>query len=477
MKCIKNLFYVLLLNLAVSTAYANTTDNQTDDLSPILPGSQLPFQVVIQLAPFQLPVGFHSGVVGVYRGLWVFIAGRTNGLHGFGPDPFPPDKQNRNIYVVNPITGIVFSRSLTDPSSGLSQQQIDSLTVTSPQSYQEGTTVYMTGGYGIDTASGTFSTKPYLTAIELPGIIKWVKRENDRRHSVAKYIRQISNPIFQIAGGSMYKIGYFTQLIFGQNFSGVYTDNSNGIYSQQVRRFRIIDDKRGLSVDIWGSEPANPNPNFRRRDLNILPVIQNVFGRPTLGLMAYAGVFTPQGGVWTVPVSINEMGYSVMPDPNLPTTFKQGMSQYVCASTGLYSRRQANMYNIFFGGMTYEFLSNGSWQTDPEIPFTNSVTTIKIDSNGNFSQYLMNNQYPFIASTQSNPGNQLLFGAGAYFISNPYAPFFTQGILDLDAIHKPIVIGYIVGGIQSTMADTNFDSDSAASPYVFTVTLVPQQIQ
>ena len=36
-----------------------------------------------------------------------------------------------------------------------------------------------------------------------------------------------------------------------------------------------------------------------------------------------------------------------------------------------------------------------------------------------------------------------------------------------------VVVGYIVGGIQSTLPNTNVESDSAASPYIFTVTLVP----
>jgi hypothetical protein len=35
------------------------------------------------------------------------------------------------------------------------------------------------------------------------------------------------------------------------------------------------------------------------------------------------------------------------------------------------------------------------------------------------------------------------------------------------------VVGFIVGGIQSTLPNTTAESDSAASPYIFTVTLVP----
>ncbi|MHB1947869.1 MAG: hypothetical protein ACYCQI_07140, partial [Gammaproteobacteria bacterium] len=156
------------------------------------------------------------------------------------------------------------------------------------------------------------------------------------------------------------------------------------------------------------------------------------------------------------------------------STFKQAMNHYVCPTAGLYSRRMSNMYTIFFGGISYGFFSNGTFQTDNEIPFINNVTTITMNKNGNFAQYLMDNQYPVILSTRSNPGNPLLFGAGAFFMTNPSLPQFENNIINLDAINKPTIIGYIVGGIQSTLADTNVNSDSAASPYVFAVTLIPR---
>jgi hypothetical protein len=84
----------------------------------------------------------------------------------------------------------------------------------------------------------------------------------------------------------------------------------------------------------------------------------------------------------------------------------------------------------------------------------------------------MDNQYPVILSTQANPGNQLLFGAGAYFLTSNISQY-ANGVLNLDNIRQSTVIAYVVGGIQSTLANTNTDADSAASPYVFKVTLVP----
>lgn len=459
--------------LGLQTTFAGGTNNQTNDLSPINSEASLPFSVEISLANFQLPQGFHSGALGVFQGKWIFIAGRINGLHGFGADPFPTDQQNTTIFVVNPATGTVTSRSLTDPSSGLSQSQIDSLSVTSPQWYQEGNTLYMTGGYGFDTNSGIYNTKPILTAFNLPGILQWVMHPENTNLSVVKNIQQIYNPIFQIAGGEMFNLGGTTQLVFGQNFTGEYTDGSNGDYSEQVRQFKIKNMFGHIAVDIYPSIPQIPNPNYRRRDLNIMPVLLNNNNLLKYALVAYAGVFTLDSGVWTVPVVIDDTGTPSMADPSLPSTFKQGMNQYVCATAGLYSRRNASMYNIFFGGMSYGFYDGDTFTTDPEIPFINQVTTVQINKYGQFSQYLMNNQYPVILSTGANPGNQLLFGAGAYFINNNIS-MYPNGVINLDNIRQPTVIGYIVGGIQSTLPNTNVDSDSSASPYVFTVTLVPK---
>lgn len=467
-KMLTCLFLSLILGIEVLWAA-----NQTLDVTPILPETNLPFSIVIETANFQLPRGLHSGVVGVYQGLWIFIAGTHFGLHGFGTDPFPPIAQNRNIYVVNPLTGVTVSRSLTDPGSGLSQQQIDSLSVISPQAYQESNTLYMSGGYGVDTNTGTFGTKPIFTAINLPGIVKWVLEPGNNNNSVSANIRQIYNPIFQIAGGEMFQLGDATRIVFGQNFTGVYDPGTSGEYSEQIRQFHILDNGGQLAVQILNPTPFNPDPNYRRRDLNIMPVLLNNNNILKYGLVAYSGVFTESGGVWTVPVIINDQGVPTMANPNLPTTFKQGMNNYVCASAGLYSRRHQSMYNIFFGGMSYGFFSNGVFQTDSEIPFINQVTTIQIDKNNTFTQYLMNGQYPVIPSTGANPGNPLLFGSGAYFMTNNIQQY-PNGVISLDGIRRPTVIGYIVGGIQSTLPNTNVDADSSASPYIFKVTLIPK---
>lgn len=451
-------------------------DNQTATLSPIFPEDSLPFRVQIEQADFSLPNGLHSGASAVYEGKWLFIAGRTNGMHDFSNtiNNFPPQTQNRAVYVVNLKKKTVQFRSLTSIHSGLTQEQLDTLSVTSPQSYQSGRTLYMTGGYGVNSATGQFSTKDVLTAIDIPGLIAWVAHSPYHK-TAAKHIRQISNPVFQVTGGYMKQFNkHPTLLVFGQNFQGYYLASSNGQYTNQVRRFRIVDDGTNLGVEVKKPMPSDLNPNFRRRDLNVVPIISNKDGKPRGSLAAFSGVFTPTDGIWTVPVKISSYGRPSMANPEKPQTFKQGMNNYVCPTLGMFSQESSDMYTLFFGGISFGFFSDGQFQTDPEIPFINQITTVQINKKGQYQQYLMANQYPTILSTQSNPGNQLLFGAGATFIPATGISTYRNGVLKLDKLKKQKVVGYIVGGIQSTVPNTSTPSDSAASPYIFKVIVTPK---
>lgn len=478
MKTLKGFFKHFSL-IAISYFSYTYGDNQTPTISPILPDFDLPFRVQIELADFILPNGLQSYALGTYNGKWLLIAGRTNGLHGFDNSGtnFPPQQQNRTIYVVDPIRKTVAFRSLTDPSSGLTPSQIDTLSVTSPQFYQKGKTLYIAGGYGIDQLTGQFSTKATLSAIDMPGLIHWVVHPHPGE-TAAPLIRQISHPIFQVTGGYMTQIGLTTLLVFGQNFQGLYTAESNGVYTEQVRRFYLLDDGQRLGVFVKPPKPLLPDPNYRRRDLNVVPVIHSKKGHLSAGLVAYAGVFTPSGGVWTVPVEISAKGTPSMADPLLPTTFKQGMNQYICPTIGLFSRKTGDMYTVFCGGISYGFFTPAGFQTDSEIPFINQVTTVKLDKHGQYQQYLMEGEYPLILSPQVHVGNPLLFGAAAQFVwANNHLPIYRNGVLKLDQIDEPTLIGYIVGGIQSTLPNTNTRLDSAASPYIFRVTLLPVQDQ
>lgn len=479
-----------ILTLILSWGSFSFAANQTSDVSPIYPEKNLPFRVHIKVVnqrdgtPFLLPNGLQSFKYGEYKGKWLLISGRTNGLHGFNDDPnnFPPQDQNYTVYVVDIKKQKVYSRSLNDSKSGLTQDQIDSLSTTAPQSYQINKTIYMTGGYGFRNLVNNFVTFDVLTAINIPGLMDWVIHP-DKKTKASDSIRQISDPTFKVAGGRMFQLTQNdpTLLVFGQDFEGAYTPNPGSsaiqIYTKEVRRFKILDDGTQLSADIL--PPSAQDENYRRRDLNVVPYIKHkVRGKGLeFGLINYSGVFTLTGGAWTVPIKITADGKPSMADPNDPATFKQGMNNYNSSFLNLFSRKKGDMYTILFGGITYEEIQRGSLHQDPLLPFTNQVTTIKLNKHGKFSQHLMSAKFPHIKSTQSNPGKRLRFGAASVFFPAPDSSKLQLGqkIFSLDNIKKPIVIGYIVGGIQSSLGNTTSMSDSAASPYIFKVILEPKK--
>jgi hypothetical protein len=467
-------FIAFVCTGAFLNSFAETSSlNQTQEVSPIYSPEGLPFTLDIETSSTSLPKGLQSYAFAVYKGKWLFVSGVTGGLHGFNPDDdnFPPNEQSTNIYVVDIKKKKTYTKSLLDKSSHLTAKEIEALSVVSPAYKQVGNTLYVIGGYGPDSEAGTFNTKQTLTAIDVPGLIRWVEKDEG---SAKQNIRQTHSSIFQVSGGHLTQFDAHSPflIIFGQNFDGYYTSESGGDYTEQVRTFRLMDN--GDSLSVFAEEYKAKQPSYRRRDLNVIPTIQLHKKHYENGYMALSGVFTEEGGVWTVPVFIDTKGASSMPNPSKSSTFKQGMNNYNCACMGIFSKKSNHMHTILFGGLSYETVEDGTFTQDSEIPFTNLVTDVVIDEHGQMKQYLLDATYPEILSTEVNPGNPLLFGTGACFIPASSSPLFPNGVFSLDSIKEKTLVGYIVGGIQSTLPNTNTQADSAPSPYIFEVHLTPK---
>ncbi len=457
-----------LFALFVIWAQVLQADNQTATLDIPIPETDLPFTIQIDQASFSLPTGLQSFASGIYKDLWVILAGRTNGLHGFDNigNNFPPNFQNTTVFVIDPSTGASYSRSLLD-GSGLSQSVIDTLSVVASQPFQKGRSLYIVGGYGINTATGEMETKNTLTEIDLKRTIRWVLHEES---SLKKAVRQTKNPLLQVTGGFLFQNSDHDPflLMLGQNFVGLYRDGSNGAYTQQIRPFWLVDEKEQFAILPHPS--SKTFSDYRRRDLNIVPVYRN--DKPAY--IALAGVFTLTDGVWTVPITIFPDGSSFEPDPNKVSSFKQAMNHYNCPAFSLYSTKHKETYIVLPGGISYGYFSNGIFTTDSEFPFINQVTTIKIDALDQYTQYIMDGEYPTIPVPETDPVEPLLFGAEAIFFPAADIHLYHNGTIRLDKIKKPTVIGYIAGGIMSKVPNTTSNSDSTASPYIFTVTLIPK---
>ncbi len=466
--------------------------NQTSYVTYPLPEDSLPFRLEIKQAPFSLPMGLQAYASGRYKDEWVLLAGRTAGLHGFSGDTFPVATQNTTVFVLNLKTGLSASRSLADPSSHLTQEQVDQLSGSNPFSFQgDGSpTLYLIGGHGMNRTTGRRETFPVLTAIDLPQLIQWVKQA-PKCKSVAKCIRQVSHPLLQVTGGVMWQDNPHqpTLLCFGQNFIGDYVDiSSTGVYTHQIRPFQVMD--TGKELLVYPYPQPFPNPIYRRRDLNIVPAMRKTGSSLEHYLVAFGGVFTPgmNFGAWTIPIEIFNDGSS----KTLGPSFAQGMNNYACPTLGLYSEKTASMYTVFFGGLSYLYsLNRTSFCEDPGIGFTNDVTTIQIDSAGRYQQYFMSATYPSIATTfgscpspTTSPATCtsvtleaspiLLFGTSAQFLGVPQLPYYPNSVLALDKLGSSTLLGYIVGGIKSSAVETCSDTgnvDTLPSEYIFSVTL------
>ncbi|MEZ6192748.1 MAG: hypothetical protein R3C45_15855 [Phycisphaerales bacterium] len=429
-----------------STTYAA---NQTPTVTPVQNGG-LGFNVEINaydMGATPVPT-LHSFASGEVDGKWVIIGGRTNGMHGFeniGVLNFPEATANRNVWVIDPVTKQTWSRSLEDVSSGFDGVEIASLSTTNNQYQQVGDTLYMTGGYGVSYVGSVFDYETFdrLTAIDLTGLADWVINGTG---AAADHVRQISDPMFKVTGGAMYELGGQMQLVFGQDFNGTYTPGTNGTYTQQVRRFEIVDD--GVNLSVTNTSATTPAAEYRRRDLNVIPVNSpDGLGGINEGIVALSGVFTATNGAWTVPVEIGATGEPTMDDPNDPDTFKQAMNGYHSAKLGLYSEASGDMVEFLFGGITYAEYDevNDTLITSNQLPNTSQISAVKIDASGEYSQHYMG-AFPEVYDLSSN---LVRYGSNAEFFPAPGVQLYDNGVIKLDELQPGDLLGWIYGGIAA----------------------------
>lgn len=462
-----------------SSVGLRAAEHQTAGYTRPLVGSALPYRVMIEevaTGGIDLP-NVHSFVAGEVDGEWVLLAGRTNGLHGMtGMNAFDPAFENREVWVIDLEGRRSWRKSLDDPvASGLTRDVIDSLSGVNAQFFQDGGTLYVAGGYGYLRSRGDHVTYDALSAIDLRGLADWVKAPAGGGEAVAAdHIRQVRDAFFQVTGGGMEKIGDHYQLVFGQDYEGRYRPHFNGVYTRQVRRFRIENDAAGLRVPVESRSATVPRDEFRRRDLNVLPFLERAAdpaaGAPGQGVVVLSGVFTPADGAWTLPVVIGPDSAVQVGDVADPEAFRQLFQVYHCARTALFHRVTGEMHFLLFGGLTVlEFdEASGGFTQDDRVPFTNQCGLVVRDAGGGFRQHLLDATFPEIAA----PGGGVLrHGTNAEFFPSRRLPLLAPRVLDLAALRGPTVIGHIFGGIVS---DAGNGGNTGSSGHLFAVSLVPR---
>lgn len=446
-------------------------------LDPPLVGGTLPYSIQIHevsLAPAPMPT-LHSVAAAKWDGQWILLAGRTSGLHGLtGQNAFDPQFENREVWIIDPVNKQTWRKTLleTNPASGLTADGVDSLSSVNTQFHQTDERLIIVGGYGYKRSVAAHKTYDTLTFIDLPGLVDWVKQPpGSETTQAADHIRQLRDPYFQVTGGSLEKLHGEYQLVMGQNYDGAYRPFFNGIYTNQVRRFQVVEGPTGPTVPVESMLATAPQPEYRRRDLNVATVLE---AGPTPGewlerAVVYSGVFTPDGGVWTVPVVVAPGGTVTMADPAAPATLRQGFQIYHSAKVGLFHRATNEMHMVMFGGITIleRDAATGTFTRDDQAPFTNQCGVVIRRGDGSFKQHFLETRFPLILTVD---GKELRFGTNAEFFPAAGVPMLHPKVIDVAAIRGATVIGHIFGGI---MADAGNGGNTGASGRVFEIVLTP----
>lgn len=271
-------------------------------------------------------------------------------------------------------------------------------------------------------------------------------------------IQQIHNPAFQFTGGEMAALNGVTYLVGGQDFEGGYQGPTFvQTYSDEIQRFTISN----APLKITNYQALRDPVNFRRRDENLEAVIQPN-GQP--GLTWSGGVFTEPGQIpYTNPVLIGNG------TAHVNSAYSQFFSQYDTANVSLFDPRTSSGFTIFMGGIGLFANSNGVL-VGPQFgaPWVNAVTTLKTNASGADQEYIMP---PIPPVTADGTG---YYGAEAGFFALPGLPEYSNGVIRLNQLNQPTILGYLFGGIYSKVPEsTNPPVQTVASNQVFAVILTP----
>jgi hypothetical protein len=278
--------------------------------------------------------------------------------------------------------------------------------------------------------------------------------------TLTPFFRQITDPLFQVAGGKLKKINAVYHLMGGQKFMGRYNpmgpDHGPGFfqeYTNSIRRFTLSDE--GLIISVNHLPAYTDEVNLHRRDYNAeAQILPN--GEP--GLTMFSGVFRPDVDLpFLNCVNIDSAGYSVNND------FQQYLNHYHCPVLPLYSTADNKMYNVFFGGIAQYHYVQDMLVQDDNVPFVRTIACVSRSADGSMTEEKLPIEMPG------------LLGAGAEFIPQLDLPHFENKVFRLDDFPADtLLIGYLYGGISSSQANIFFinnGTQSDASQQIFKVYL------
>ncbi len=412
-------------------------------------GSNEPYTIELQSYPMPGAPAIHSFAFAKWGGKWLFLGGRTNGMHGFNPNnAFPKQFSNTNIFVVDPVTLQIWSRNIF---VDLPLEVADQLRSTNMQYYQSGNKLYMVGGYGYDSTLNSNVTFPLIKVINVEGIIQSVINGT----SVAQHISQIEDDRMKVCGAELYGIGEDLFLVGGHIFTGEYSQTQNDqVYVNQIRKFKISESAGEVSiVDYYA---WTDTVEYHRRDMNLVPALRPDGVNPYLIL--YGGVFKSNVDLpFLNPIYIDGSGGTV------DYTFEQKMSQYTCSYMSAFDTQSGNMHTTFFGGTSlYSYYESiDSLVYDSLVPFINDITTLTRESDGSSHEVISETRF------------QYLLGTNAKFIIDENIPQYDRSIIKLSQLSGRTFAGYIFGGIRALLPN---NTPTYPSQYVYKVFITPKSV-
>ena len=322
--------FTLKSTLALSLLVAGNLSVQSQTLEE--------FDISIEEITIECIPGLQSYVVGTYDNKWLFIGGRTDGLHQRQPfAAFQAADNNVMAYVVDPVENECYSASL----SALPQSMYEQLQSTNMEYEQRDNMLYITGGYGYSATENDHHTYPNLCAVTVPDLMNAIIDGE----SITPFFRQITDARLQVTGGYLDRLGDTYYLAGGQQFEGLYNPmgptHGPGFYqdyTDAIKKFEIVDDGTNLSIANY-SEWVD-SVNLHRRDYNMSP---QIFPNGEHGFTLFSGVFQHDADLpWLNTVDLVDTGYTPRND------FKQYLNQYHSAHLPIWDGTNQAMHTVFF---------------------------------------------------------------------------------------------------------------------------------
>lgn len=384
-----------------------------------------PFEIQLKADSIAGFNGLHSFAFGQREGKVLLIGGRPDGIHARQPfNAFPASQNNQLLQVLDLQTHQYWSRPFVELAVPL-QEQLQS---TNMNFYQDANSLILTGGYAFSATANDHITFPYLTRIDLDGLIAALIANQP----IASFFEQIQDERFAVTGGNLGKIGAQYYLVGGHRFDGRYNPMNNPTFVQAyvdgLKKFELS--APGQALAVLNYQLVIDQVNLHRRDYNLVP---HVYPNGETGYLISSGVFQINADLpFLYPVEIKSSGHAAV------NGFSQYLSNYHSSKFSAYDSSSGIMHHLFLGGLSQYYYQNGALINDPNVPFVRTISRLAQGQDGSYQEYVLGSEMP------------ALLGASAEFIHLEQIPHYASEIIDLAALSgDSILIGHVVGGLKS----------------------------